>query len=148
MLVLFSLLMITAAIGILKPRGINKPVLPEIQGLVLLGVFAGIISGLLGAGGTFIIIPALIFYASLNIKTAVGTSLVIISLNSLVGFLGDLQHHLIIWIDLLTITALGVSGMFIGHWLSGKLPGDKIKKIFGWFILLTGTIIFCKELLF
>jgi hypothetical protein len=118
------------------------------QGLMLLGVFLDIVSGLRGASGGFFIIPALIFYASINIKTAVGTSLVIISLNSLVGFLGDLQHHLIIWIDLLPITALGVSGTFIGHWLSGKLPGNEIKKIFGWFILLTGTFVFCKELLF
>lgn len=148
MLVLFSVLMISAAIGILKPRGINRPALPEIQGLILLGVFVGIISGLLGAGGGFIIIPALIFYASLNVKTAVGTSLVIISLNSLVGFSGDLQHHTIIWPDLITITTLAIIGIFIGHWLSGKLPEYGIKKIFGWFILLTGICILGKELLF
>ncbi len=148
MLILFSLLMISAAIGMLKPREINRPVLPETQGLVLLGICVGVVSGLLGAGGGFIIIPALIFYASLNIKTAIGTSLVIISLNSLVGFLGDLQHHTFIWTDLIIITSLGVLGTFIGHWLSGRSPGDKIKKIFGWFVLLTGMFIFCKELFF
>ncbi len=148
MLILFSLLMMSAAIGILKPREISRPVLPETQGLALLGIAVGLVSGLLGAGGGFIIIPALIFYASLDIKTAVGTSLLIISLNSLVGFLGDLQHHSIVWPDLLSISALGVLGTFAGHWLSGKLPGEGIKKIFGWFILLTGLFIFCKELLF
>ncbi|MEJ7779192.1 MAG: sulfite exporter TauE/SafE family protein [Daejeonella sp.] len=148
MLILFSLLMISAAIGMLKPREISRPVLPETQGLVVLGISVGFVSGLLGAGGGFIIIPALIFYASLDIKTAIGTSLVIIALNSLVGFLGDVQHYTIVWTDLLSITILGISGSFIGHWLSGRLPGHKIKKIFGWFILFTGIFIFCKELFF
>lgn len=147
-LVLFAILMISAAIGILKPQEIRRPVLPEVQGLVLLGITVGIISGFLGAGGGFIIIPALIFYASLDIKTAVGTSLVIISLNSLVGFAGDLLHHLINWPDLLIITALSIAGTFIGHWFSGELPGNGIKKIFGWFIFITGAFILIKELLF
>ncbi len=147
-LVLFSILMIAAAIGILKPQEIRRPVLPQTQGLILLGVVVGVISGLLGAGGGFIIIPALIFYASLDIKTAVGSSLLIIALNSLVGFAGDIFHHPIDWIKLLSITALGITGTFLGNWLSGRLPGSGIKKIFGWFLLVTGLFILGKELLF
>ncbi|MEJ7692076.1 sulfite exporter TauE/SafE family protein [Daejeonella sp.] len=147
-LVLFAILMIAAAIGILKPQEISRPVLPQTQGLVLLGVVVGVVSGLLGAGGGFIIIPALIFYASLDIKTAVGSSLLIIALNSLVGFAGDIFHHPIDWIRLLSITALGISGTFLGNWLSGRLPASRIKKIFGWFLLLTGLFILGKELLF
>ncbi len=147
-LVLFSILMIAAAVGILKPQEIRRPVLPQTQGLVLLGVVVGIVSGLLGAGGGFIIIPALIFYASLDIKTAVGSSLLIIALNSLVGFVGDIFHHPIDWTTLLSITALGICGTFAGNWLSGKLPGSRIKNIFGWFLLFTGLFILIKELLF
>lgn len=147
-MVLFALLMITASIGILKPQEIKRPVLPQAQGLILLGIVVGVVSGLLGAGGGFIIIPALIFYASLDIKIAVGSSLLIIALNSLVGFAGDIFHHPINWVTLLSITGLSVSGTFLGNWLSGRLPGSRIKKIFGWFLLLTGTFILAKELLF
>ncbi len=147
-LLLFALLMIGAAIGILKPQKIKRPVIPQTQGLVLLGITVGIISGLLGAGGGFIIIPALIFYASLDIKIAVGSSLLIIALNSLVGFAGDILHHPINWYQLLIVTALAITGTFVGHWLSGKLRAERIKKVFGWFIFLTGTFILAKELLF
>jgi hypothetical protein len=146
-LVLFAILMVIASIGILNPQKIKRPVLPKAQGLILLGVLVGIISGLLGAGGGFVIIPALIFYASLDIKTAVGSSLLIIALNSLVGFTGDLVHHTFDWTKLLSIAALGISGTFIGNWLSERLPASGIKKIFGLFILLTGLFILGIELL-
>lgn len=146
-LALFAILIIAAAIGILKPQEIKRPVLPQAQGLMLLGLVVGIVSGLLGAGGGFIIIPALIFYASLDIKTAVGSSLLIIALNSLMGFAGDIFHHQFDWVQLLSITALGISGTFLGNWLSSRLPALRIKKIFGWFLLLTGLLILGKELL-
>lgn len=145
-LILFAILMIIASIGILKPQEIRRPVLQKKQGLILLGVLVGIISGLLGAGGGFVIIPALVFYAFLDIRTAVGSSLLIIALNSLVGFTGDIAHHVFDWTKLLTITALGISGTFIGNWLSEKLPASGIKKIFGLFILVTGLFILGIEL--
>lgn len=148
MLVLFSLLMITAAIGMLRPQEMKQPALPQSAALAGLGIAVGILSGLLGAGGGFIIIPALIFYASLDIKTAVGTSLLIITINSLIGFSGDLSHHPINWNILLPITSLAIAGTFAGHWLSGKIPPEGIKKIFGGFILIIGLFILIKELLF
>lgn len=144
-LILFSILMIAAAIGMLKPQKISRPELPEVAGLALLGILVGCISGLLGAGGGFIIIPALIFYASMDMKKAVGTSLLIISLNSLVGFTGDLHHQNIDWTLLLTVGGLAVGGTIIGHRISGKIPSSGIKSIFAWFIMLTGVGIFCKE---
>lgn len=146
-LVLFAILMLIASIGILNPQEIKRPVLPKTQGLILLGILVGIISGLLGAGGGFVIIPALIFYASLDMKTAVGSSLLIIALNSLMGFAGDLAHHTFDWTKLMSIAALGISGTFIGNWLSGRLPASGIKKIFGLFILLTGLFVLAIELL-
>jgi uncharacterized membrane protein YfcA len=147
-LVFFSLLMIGAAIGILKPQRISRPVLPQALGLALLGITVGLVSGLLGAGGGFIIIPALIFYASLEVRHAVGTSLFIIAINSLVGFSGDITHHPISWDRLLLISSLAVAGTFAGNWLSAKISGERIRRIFGWFIFLMGAIILIKELLF
>ncbi len=126
----------------------KRPVLPQNPALITLGIAVGLISGLLGAGGGFIIIPALIFYASLDIRTAVGTSLIIIAINSLIGFTGDLTHHHINWTILLPITALGILGTFTGHWLSGKIPASGIKRIFGGFILIIGLLILTKDLLF
>src|SRR5690606_39263902 len=148
MLVLFSLLMVSAAVGMLRPQRISRPVLPEIQGLALLGVVTGIISGLLGAGGGFIIIPALIFYASLEMKPAIGTSLLIIAMNTAIGFSGDLGHHTINWPVLLTITYLAITGSLIGNHLADYLSDLRIRKLFGWFILLTGFGILIKELFF
>lgn len=143
---LFSILMIAAAIGMLKPQKISRPALPEVAGLTLLGVVVGCVSGLLGAGGGFIIIPALIFYASMDMKRAVGTSLLIISLNSLVGFTGDLHHQEINWSLLITIGSLAIFGTWIGHMLSGRIPSSGIKKIFAWFIMITGLCILFLEL--
>lgn len=145
-LILFSLLMIAAAIGMLHPQEIKRPSMPENAALLIMGIIVGIISGILGAGGGFIIIPVLMFYASLDIKTAIGTSLLIITMNSLLGFTGDLPHFSIDWGLLLSITGLGVVGSFIGHYLSGKIQASMIKKIFAWFILIVGLIMLTKEL--
>ncbi len=145
-LVLFAILMVAAAIGIVKPQRISRPKLPQTQGLIFLGVIVGVISGLLGAGGGFIIIPALLFYASLDIKSAVGSSLFIIAFNSLIGFAGDLAHHHINWELLLPITLLSIAGTFVGNSLATRLSGPKTKAIFGWFIMLTGISILVIEL--
>ncbi len=146
MLVLFSLLMISSAIGMIKPQEMKRPKLPRDQALIALGISVGLISGLLGAGGGFIIIPALIFYASLDMKTAVGTSLLIIAVNSLIGFTGDLTNHPINWNLLVPITLLGILGTFAGNRLSQKIPPSGIRGIFAVFILIIGILILVKEL--
>ncbi|WP_306352669.1 sulfite exporter TauE/SafE family protein [Flavobacterium sp. '19STA2R22 D10 B1'] len=110
------------------------------------GVFVGLISGLVGAGGGFLIIPALILLAKLPVKKAMATSLLIIAINSLVGFSGDLQTLIIDWKFLITFTGIAIIGIFIGMYLCNFIDGKKLKKGFGWFVLLMGLYILFIEL--
>jgi uncharacterized membrane protein YfcA len=103
------------------------------------------LTGLVGAGGGFLIIPALVLLSKLPMKQAVGTSLLIIAAKSLIGFLGDIGHQLIDWKLLLIVTVLAIGGIFIGNALSKKVSGDKLKKWFGWFVLVMGIYIIVKE---
>ncbi|MFD1095611.1 sulfite exporter TauE/SafE family protein [Salegentibacter chungangensis] len=114
--------------------------------LIPLGLLTGLITGLVGAGGGFIIIPILVILAGLPMKKAVGTSLLIIAINSLLGFLGDLGHLKVDWLFLLAFTALSVIGIFLGVYLSKFVNGHKLKKAFGWFVLVMGIYIIYKEL--
>lgn len=109
------------------------------------GIAIGIVTGLLGAGGGFLLIPALVFLLKLPMKKAIGTSLMIIALNSLIGFTGDLGHFSIDWFFLLKITAIAVAGILVGGTIGKKLHGDKLKKSFGWFVLTMGVYILLKE---
>lgn len=115
--------------------------------LILLGISIGILSGAVGAGGGFLIIPALILLAGMPIKKAVGTSLFIIAIQSLIGFVGDLQGNEIIdWNLLLGFTTASILGIFIGMYWSKKIPGAKLKTAFGYFVLVMGIYIILKEL--
>ena len=114
--------------------------------LIPLGLLTGVITGLVGAGGGFIIIPILVLLAGLPMKKAVGTSLFIIAINSLLGFLGDLGHQTIDWIFLLIFTGLAMLGIFLGVYLTRFINGQKLKKAFGWFVLLMGIYIIYKEI--
>lgn len=119
-------------------------------GLVLLeGVGVGILTGLVGAGGGFLIIPALVLLAGLEMKMAVGTSLFIIAMKSLIGFTGDIQiGTLIDWPFLLMFTGSSVIGIFIGSWLAHYVHGERLKKTFGWFVLVMGIYMILRETIF
>lgn len=145
---LFAILMILASVSMIKgrkevvqveTRKFNYPL------ILIEGILVGIVTGLVGAGGGFIIIPALVVLSNLPMKKAIGTSLVIIAAKSLFGFLGDLSVIPIDWKLLLGFTSLAVIGIFIGHQLSHKIDGSKLKKGFGWFVLVMGIIILFKE---
>jgi len=147
---LFAVLMILASITMIKGRRVraqkdeNKFNYPLV---IIEGSIVGVLCGLVGAGGGFIIIPSLILLSNLPMKKAVGTSLGIISINSIFGFIGGLQETEINWTLLLTFTSLAVLGIFIGNRLSHKVNGPKLKRFFGWFVLVMGTFIFIKEIL-
>jgi len=111
------------------------------------GSIVGMITGIVGAGGGFLIIPALVLLARLPMKLAVGTSLLIIAAKSLIGFLGDISTQTIDWQMLLIFTGLSVVGIFIGSALSKKINDKALKKGFGWFVLVMGIYIIGKELL-
>lgn len=113
------------------------------------GLIVGAVTGLVGAGGGFLIIPALVLLAKLPMKQAVGTSLVIIASKSLLGFLGDLEKRSaeIDWQFLMIFSAIAVIGIFTGAALSKKISGDKLKPAFGWFVLVMGIYIIISSLM-
>jgi uncharacterized membrane protein YfcA len=152
-MVLFALLMIVAAISMIKsrtmPGNVNKMEGKKINILKLsvYGILIGLATGLLGAGGGFLLIPTLVLLLKLPMKEAIGTSLFIIALNSLIGFTGDIGHFDINWVFLVVITAIAVAGIFIGGFLNKKISADKLKKGFGVFVLLMGIYIIIHEIL-
>lgn len=151
LMVLFALMMLLASVSMIREKkagnGDNNGRQQFNYPLILLeGAIVGVLTGLVGAGGGFLIIPALIFLSKLPMKQAVGTSLLIIAANSLIGFTGDLEHYKMDWGLLILVTILAASGTFIGNWLSHKIEGDNLKKGFGWFVLLMGAYIITREL--
>ncbi|MBX2950226.1 MAG: sulfite exporter TauE/SafE family protein [Crocinitomicaceae bacterium] len=149
LLLLFALLMIAAAYRMIskKNRGDVSSAENKRSTLILQGILVGFVTGLVGAGGGFLIIPALVNIVKLPMKTAVGTSLVIIAVNSLSGFLFSLDGSPIDWQFLLTIALFAVGGIFIGTTLSKRMDGAQLKPVFGWFVLIMGMYIILKELL-
>ena len=112
------------------------------------GAVVGILTGIVGAGGGFLIIPALVLLARLPMKMAVGTSLLIIAAKSLIGFMGDISNINVNWTFLFQFTLLSVIGIFIGSYFSRFIEGEKLKKSFGWFVLVMGIYIITKEIFF
>jgi uncharacterized membrane protein YfcA len=151
MMLLFAVLMVFAAVSMIKNQKVASTQTETKQKhynpLILLeGVKVGILTGLVGAGGGFLIIPALVIFTGLPMKVAVGTSLLIIASNSLIGFIGDFGHFQMNWSILFSVTGIAIIGIFIGNYLSLKIDGAKLKKGFGWFVLIMGIYIIVKEL--
>lgn len=156
LMIVFAILMLAASISMIRNA---RPVVLEVETieektpgiralpLLLLGLLVGIVTGLLGAGGGFLIIPSLVLFLRLPMKTAVGTSLLIIGINSLLGFLFSLKQFEYNWTILLGFTALSIAGIFIGSKLSERIPGATLKRTFGWFVLAMGCWIIIYELL-
>jgi len=153
LLLLFSLLMIVASVSMIKRKSDLAPVKPDhatlnLPLIGLEGIGTGILTGLVGAGGGFLIIPALVLLAKVPMKRAIGTSLMIIALKSLIGFTGDLQSGMAMnWPFLLIFTLFSVSGIFAGIGIGKRFDGHKLQQAFGWFILIMGIYIILKETL-
>ena len=148
LMVLFAIIMFFAALSML--RKMNQDVTeeaPSTAKFILQTVLVGLLIGLVGAGGGFLIIPSLVFFAKLPMRKAVATSLLIIALNSLIGFTGDVQNMDINWTFLLIFTSISVIGIFIGIYLNKFLNDAQLKKGFGYFVLLMALFILSKELL-
>ena len=155
-MILFSLLILSSSISMIRKRKPNT--LSQVKwdefakspmGLpfvIFLGICVGFITGFVGAGGGFIIVPVLIFFLRLNFKKAIGTSLCIIAINSLVGFTGNIGQQKIDWLFLMTISAFAIVGILAGSMLAGKISSKKLKPAFGWFTLTVGLFVLLKEL--
>lgn len=151
MMVLFAVLMVAAAVAMIKgakDEDVAQTERPKlnIKKLLLYGISIGLATGFLGAGGGFLLIPTLVILVGLPMKEAVGTSLFIIALNSLIGFTGDLGHFSIDWFFLAKITTVAIAGIIVGGMMSKKIDGAKLKKGFGWFVLVMGCYIILKEI--
>ena len=151
-MVFFALIMLAASYSMIKgKKGVeedeNSKVKFNIPLIAVEGAVVGVITGIVGAGGGFLIIPALVLLARLPMKMAVGTSLLIIAAKSLIGFLGDLGNQVIDWQLLLIFTGLSIIGIFIGSALSKKINEKVLKQGFGWFVLVMGLYIITKELM-
>lgn len=149
---LFGIIMLIAALSMIRSkkdkvetnsqRVFNYPL------IIIDGLLVGTLTGVVGAGGGFLIIPALVLIAKLPMKLAVGTSLLIIAIKSLIGFIGDVQSgQAIDWQFLLIFTGLSICGIFLGSYWSDKIPSKQLKKGFGWFVLVMAILILIKEIL-
>ncbi len=149
-MLVFAVVMIIASIRMIKPikeesTTTSAPI--NYFKIIFNGFFIGFIAGFVGAGGGFLIIPALIFLAKTPMKIAVGTSLFIVATQSLIGFLGDIRPDQIIdWQFLFLFTGFAIIGIIIGNAISKVVSGEKLKTGFGWMVLLMGIYIIIKEI--
>tara|TARA_R110002072_G_scaffold287464_2_gene453089 strand:+ start:5540 stop:6343 length:804 start_codon:yes stop_codon:yes gene_type:complete len=148
-MVFFAIIMLLASWSMLR----NKRPEPEpgttivynYPLIIVEGFVIGILTGLVGAGGGFLIIPALVLLAKLPMKTAVATSLLIIAVKSLIGFIGDIETMELDWNFLMVFSLLSIIGIFAGVKLNQLIDGKKLKKAFGWFVFLMAIYILLKE---
>lgn len=150
-MIIFAVVMIFASVRMIRP--LKKEIINDDSKLNYVAIFfqgllIGLVAGFVGAGGGFLIIPALLFLAKTPMKMAVGTSLFIVSVQSLIGFIGDIRpDQPINWNLILIFTLCSIVGVFIGNYLSNKFSGEKLKTGFGWFVLAMGIYIIIKELI-
>lgn len=148
LLIAFSMIMIFAAMAMLRGR---KDVGDESAGrlpvakIVLQGATVGLISGLVGAGGGFLLVPALALLGGLPMPAAVGTSLVVISMQSFAGFAGHLSGESIDWKLAGMVTAAAVIGSLIGGRLTDYVEPATLRKAFGWFVLAMAALVLAEE---
>ncbi len=150
LMILFAVVMLFAAYSMLKNNKKNELIERTTKSITVVIIqlfFVGVLIGLIGAGGGFLIIPALLNFAQLPIKKAIGTSLLIIAINSLIGFIGDVQNTIIDWTFLLIFTTISVAGIFIGLYIQKFINEKMLKKLFGIFVLIMAIFILYKELL-
>ncbi|QIG89527.1 sulfite exporter TauE/SafE family protein [Chryseobacterium sp. POL2] len=152
LMLVFAVLMLMAAFKMIKKD--TKPNNTSHQNynyplVVFQGFLVGIITGFVGAGGGFLIIPALVSLLKTPMKKAIGTSLLIIAINSAFGFVTSYAHFgEVNWKFLLSITTMAIIGILIGSRLSRNIDGKKLKPAFGWFVLVMGIFVIVKEMFF
>tara|TARA_Y100000385_G_scaffold35121_1_gene33037 strand:- start:1052 stop:1852 length:801 start_codon:yes stop_codon:yes gene_type:complete len=151
LMLFFALLIYFAGIAMIKKRvdkSQNQRRKSKYDKVLILieGAVVGVVTGLVGAGGGFIIIPVLVLFSKLNMKNAIATSLVIISIKSLIGFIGDIENHIIDWEFLIMFSLISILGIYIGQAIGLKIDGNKLKKGFGYFVIVVAICVAVKEI--
>jgi len=149
-MVVFAVVMVVASIRMIKPfkeKAIIENEKLNYFRMTLMGILIGLLSGFVGAGGGFLIVPTLLLFAKTPMKMAVGTSLFIVSSQSLIGFTGDImENQTIDWELLLFFTLASIIGIFMGNFISKRVKEEKLKTGFGWFVLAMGIYIILREI--
>jgi uncharacterized membrane protein YfcA len=149
LLIGFAVMMIATAVAMLRGRTEVGPVDPHhhipVPKVVAEGVVVGLVTGLVGAGGGFLVVPALALLGGLPMPIAVGTSLVVIAMKSFAGFAGYLSSVTIDWKLAAMVTAAAVVGAIIGSKLTALVNPDSLRKAFGWFVLVMSSVILFQE---
>lgn len=146
-MVVFGILMLSSSLAMIFRKTPSNKSNMNLTKLSFIGLIVGVITGFLGAGGGFLIIPALLFFGGLEMKNAIGTSLFIIAVNSIIGFIGDIINGINLnYFILLSLTTIAIIGIFIGTFLMTKINNQKLKPAFGWFVLVIGIFILFNEI--
>jgi len=151
LLIGFAVMMVATAIAMLRGRKTNANTTEHSHHLPLakiaaVGLTVGMVTGLIGAGGGFLLVPALVLLGGLPMPMAVGTSLVIIAMNSFAGLMGYLSSVRIDWSLGAALTAAAVVGALIGAQFAGKVDPETLRKGFGWFVLIMASVILGEEI--
>jgi uncharacterized protein len=152
-MVFFAIIMLFASISMIRSNkkkvDADKPIHYNYPMIILEGLVVGVITGIVGAGGGFLIIPALVLFAGVPMKKAVGTSLIIIAAKSLVGFYGDIgSGQEINFSFMFIVSGIAIVGIFVGTYLSRFIESEKLKSAFGWFVFVMGIYIIGSEAIF
>jgi len=148
-LLIFAGFMLAASFAMTRRKKVQKDENTKTNffKITMAGFFEGALTGLVGAGGGFLIIPALVLLGKVEMKKAIGSSLVIIAVKSLMGFMGDLHNDVIIdWPLLGTFAGFAILGIMLGSSFSKKIPNEKLKPVFGYFVLIMAIMILVNEL--
>lgn len=151
-MILFALLMVFSSVSMIKKsKSIadrHENIKYNLPLIFFEGIIVGGITGFVGAGGGFLIIPALVLFAGLPMKQAVGTSLLIIAMKSLIGFTGDLGTQILDFRFMLLLSTFAIIGIILGSYISKYISNEKLKPVFGWFVMTMGVFILTKEIFF
>jgi uncharacterized membrane protein YfcA len=149
LLVAFALMMVATSIAMIRGRKAVDPAkkhaeLPVLR-VLLDGLVVGLVTGLVGAGGGFLVVPALALLGGLPMAVAVGTSLLVIAMKSLGGLAGYLSAVSLDWGLVIAVTVAAVLGSVVGGRVAGRIPEAALRKGFGWFVLVMGGFVLAQQ---
>ncbi|HRH99662.1 MAG TPA: sulfite exporter TauE/SafE family protein [Saprospiraceae bacterium] len=147
-LITFAVLMLFSAASMLSKKEKTSAGMQNLTAIGFFGFAIGLLTGFVGVGGGFMIIPALVFFGGVEMKAAVSTSLFIIAINSLIGFLASMGHTEMRWLLLMVFTACAMLGLILGNKVKDRLSNAELKTYFAYFILLVSVYIMLKEIFF